>query len=557
MSNHPDNHIYKLKWNSHIDSLQEIFQDFLQKGTFTDVTLQLKDGFLKAHKAMLSSCSSYFAKIFRECEKKQTSIIISDVSKEEMNSILKFIYSGEISLSEDEIQGVLSSAKLLEIRGLSDTSKSSDPFQREVGPRPFKLVSHNGCDSQLVNNGAFSASRKLATPRPRKRPASTGLQAVPRNSGSGGEEANLSLDNVMPEVVLNKTFRVPASSPTKRMRPNDPSSDLSKLDESVDSLRDVGSPFYPEVSLSDVPETDASQLESPLRVRKDLLGDSDLVTSTSPGSNDAIERSSSATTLSTLDEEVKKEGGENYPFNVLEDTTSGNGITAICPFCLKDCKRTAELRAHIRAHTGEKPFQCDICGAPFARSAHLKRHRRVHTGERPFECPRCGKTFSRQDKLKLHVDRHVFKDGGCVPIPKAEREAMAALKLQEEAASKITQQANVQNESPSELRSIAPKPQDNSPILPNVPNYVPFGEMNYLSLLSVPPRSMINADFSAAFIRSAVHEQTLRQIFQSATQAALPLQSIKPRALPSSTEGLVNYVQQIGDCTVKTVEGSK
>ncbi|KNC28653.1 Broad-complex core protein isoforms 1/2/3/4/5 [Lucilia cuprina] len=114
---------YSLRWNNYFRHLTYALDNHRVNDDFVDVSLLCDGRKIKAHKVVLSACSSYFKEIFTENPHPHPVIIFKFIKYEDLNSIIEFMYQGEVNVQQEALQSFLQTAELLAVQGLTAEEK--------------------------------------------------------------------------------------------------------------------------------------------------------------------------------------------------------------------------------------------------------------------------------------------------------------------------------------------------------------------------------------------------------------------------------------------------
>merc|ERR1712215_207816 len=108
-----------LIWNNFETNLRSEIKELRDNGNFFDVTLACDDEQIQAHKMILSVCSPFFQNILRRNPHQHPLLYLKGVRYTDLQSMLNFMYHGEVSVADDDLGSFLAAAHELKVKGLT------------------------------------------------------------------------------------------------------------------------------------------------------------------------------------------------------------------------------------------------------------------------------------------------------------------------------------------------------------------------------------------------------------------------------------------------------
>ncbi|XP_065214138.1 transcription activator GAGA-like isoform X2 [Planococcus citri] len=127
--------IYSLSWSEFSTSLSVAAQNLRHKEDFVDVTVSAGGKHFPAHKLILSAASPLLTDLLKNTTCQHPILMLAGISAFDLETILNFVYHGEINIVAEKLPSLLQAAQFLDIRALS-------PAALVLNSLPSSLSSH-------------------------------------------------------------------------------------------------------------------------------------------------------------------------------------------------------------------------------------------------------------------------------------------------------------------------------------------------------------------------------------------------------------------------------
>ncbi|XP_049800747.1 broad-complex core protein isoforms 1/2/3/4/5-like isoform X2 [Schistocerca nitens] len=436
---------FSLRWNNYLNHITGAFDTLRNDDELVDVTLSCEGKRIKAHKMLLSVCSTYFRDLFKENPCQHPVIIFRNVKFEDLVALIDFMYHGEVNVMQEQLTSFLTTAELLAVQGLSEDKgkekeRDSSPLpESEVDltdsppppPPPPPVheteasVSNSGHIGLLRHNRQRTSSPRSPPQAPAFFPTTSNIERRPESPPNKRRRWSSTQQPIAKPAAVSVTSRKcddegsgsPPPPPSPARRP--------VTDQTPDTTEIVPPTPNPPVKM-EMPDyvdesrtrADQGQMPSGTAVENDSLASmAQLVAAKTEGASSPTQGVSSAPPdLSDL------YGGSSRDAGATSDSLSAVELSQILakPGPSGESQSQDSLQAGATAETlyptywergflirspmsvKRPPFvECPCCKKTFKNPGSLYHHMSTHRGQ--TKCFICGRVFGRIHTLKIHL----------------------------------------------------------------------------------------------------------------------------------------------------------